>query len=749
MTTTTEDQTGPTWEQFRLKHNWGNQGNKQRQESKKAKKKRLKGTKQNATKKKKKKIQQELQQLALDGDNISMNDAESFADPMKSKQPNTIRIALQNIQLLPENSRHYKSRQLIQHIAQAELDALLMNEVGLNWRVVSADNQWVERTTGKLQGSKAVFAHNTTEPKITDTIQYGGVGIVATQELAHRIISTGKDPTNLGRWTWIRIQGKEGHTVRIATAYRPWESPGAGTVFHQQARGLSAKADHRNPRDAMMEDLEKAIKEWKAEGDHIILGMDANEDVRDGSVHSILAGLGLREAILDKHSDKSPPATHNRNTKRQPIDGIWISASLNISAGGYLPFGDACPSDHRMIWIEIQYSIAFGQRSPEIAKLQPKRLKTNDPRLVKAYNIRVKKAMRETGFRHRYDSLKAQTERGEWNDEMIEQYNARDTKYQDIREATERGIRNLTMGGIPWSPKLQPYRDTIELWKMIRRKRKGLKISVKRIRRFMTKTRIRDALSNDLEQVELYLNEAHKSYREARKSAELWRNDFLESLAKAKAAKKGTETKKELKSLVQIERQRRQARNIKRMRGKLGTGQVTKVYQTDEDGTKTVCETQKTMIKAFFKENDSRFSQTESTPPMQPPLVVDLGYLAETEMAEQVLDGSYEPTQDVDQYARELLHELRRPEIVRRRTPIATRVTTDEHVQGWKKTKEKSAEPSGPTMTEVKAASQDLILAEIDTFMRNLPYTKGFSPRSWQLITDVEILKKAGVYDVE
>ena len=114
-----------------------------------------------------------------------------------------------------------------------------MNEVGLNWKTVLADNQWVERTTGQLHNSKAIFANNTTEPTTTDTIQYGGVGIVATQALAHRIIKTGSDPTNLGRWTWICIQGKEGHNVRIAMAYRPWESPGANTVFHQQARGLS------------------------------------------------------------------------------------------------------------------------------------------------------------------------------------------------------------------------------------------------------------------------------------------------------------------------------------------------------------------------------------------------------------------------------------------------------------------------------------------------------------------------------
>jgi hypothetical protein len=30
-----------------------------------------------------------------------------------------------------------------------------------------------------------------------------------------------------------------------------------------------------------------------------------------------------------------------------------------------------------------------------------------------------------------------------------------------------------------------------------------------------------------------------------------------------------------------------------------------------------------------------------------------------------------------------------------------------------------------------------------------LPYRLGFSPEAWQTITDVEILKKAGIYDVE
>jgi hypothetical protein len=37
----------------------------------------------------------------------------------------------------------------------------------------------------------------------------------------------------------------------------------------------------------------------------------------------------------------------------------------------------------------------------------------------------------------------------------------------------------------------------------------------------------------------------------------------------------------------------------------------------------------------------------------------------------------------------------------------------------------------------------------IDTILHNLPFKLGFSPKSWQLITDVAILKSKGEYRVE
>jgi hypothetical protein len=95
---------------------------------------------------------------------------------------------------------------------------------------------------------------------------------------------------------------------------------------------------------------------------------------------------------------------------------------------------------------------------------------------------------------------------------------------------------------------------------------------------------------------------------------------------------------------------------------------------------------------------------------MLPLLLDNFGYLANTQAAEQVLRGCY---------------------------------------QAWKKQKEKtSADPTGLPFSHYKFATQDPLLANFDATMRNIPYAMGFAPDLWKNITDIEILKKANVYDI-
>jgi hypothetical protein len=47
------------------------------------------------------------------------------------------------------------------------------------------------------------------------------------------------------------------------------------------------------------EHLEEEIKAWLLLGDHLMIGIDANKDVRTGTVATMMRRLGLRDLLLD------------------------------------------------------------------------------------------------------------------------------------------------------------------------------------------------------------------------------------------------------------------------------------------------------------------------------------------------------------------------------------------------------------------------------------------------------------------
>jgi hypothetical protein len=156
------------------------------------------------------------------------------------------------------------------------------------------------------------------------------------------------------------------------------------------------------------------------------------------------------------------------------------------------------------------------------------------------------------------------------------------------------------------------------------------------------------------------------------------------------------------------------------------------------------------MEDACIAEHTARFSQAESTPPMTEPLVTDLGFLADTEAAQRILDGTYDIPVDLDTYTAKLIHELRMPESIWNSPLVSSRVETLDHTKGWTKQKETiSADPDGLTFSHYKAGATDDLISQFDVTLRALPYQHGFTPAAWIPMTDVAILKKAGVYDVE
>jgi hypothetical protein len=199
-----------------------------------------------------------------------------------------------------------------------------------------------------------------------DGSQCGGVTQLSVWKTAHRVESFGVDPSGLGRWAWTCYRGRDGVNLRVATGYRPCKHTRyQGSVYRQQQRFFYDHTDDRCPRAAFFQDLGEEVKKWTAAGGQLVLMMHANGEVREPEIARLMTeGSGLHEICLDKHGTKAPD-THISGAV--PIDGIFVSSTLWVTRCGFLALGEwVLLGDHRRLWLEIPYTIAFGHTVPDI-----------------------------------------------------------------------------------------------------------------------------------------------------------------------------------------------------------------------------------------------------------------------------------------------------------------------------------------------------------------------------------------------
>jgi hypothetical protein len=219
-------------------------------------------------------------QRDLHGNNMELDDNEEYGDILKRKADQVLRIMLHNINRLPISSRSSKSRQLVSYIAHTQVEFALLTEIGINWKKIHNNDMWFERVRQSFQSTRSILAHNTRELNMTNTVQFGGVCTMVLDDITHRVVAQGEDKSALGRWAWLRMEGRQGHHLRVVSAYRPVKSIGPGTVYSQHERYFQSQSiRHGDPRQIFYRDLLEEVNTWKQQGDHIIIGMDANKDI--------------------------------------------------------------------------------------------------------------------------------------------------------------------------------------------------------------------------------------------------------------------------------------------------------------------------------------------------------------------------------------------------------------------------------------------------------------------------------------
>ena len=130
-------------------------------------------------------------------------------------------------------------------MAGGKYDVLLVAEHGLYPPELDSSEGSYGRMCMSMKGSYSHLSYNTDDGNSTLWNQYGDTGVTLTADMKSRMASKGTNPSKLGRWTWVRIEGKAGESTVFVSAYCPckkevptiWIQYGTNTYNTTRTRG--------------------------------------------------------------------------------------------------------------------------------------------------------------------------------------------------------------------------------------------------------------------------------------------------------------------------------------------------------------------------------------------------------------------------------------------------------------------------------------------------------------------------------
>ena len=674
--------------------------------------------------------------------NTTIDSRDFYGDKIsKSKSKKDIRVIFQNINGLGTSEETDKRAQIRQFINTYKIDVFALAEVNTNWKLVAKKQSLRSQAKEWFEHSRVETSHNllvnTKSPH-----QQGGVAIMVSGDMALKVSKTTQDPRHMGRWCSVRMRGKQGVHLRIVSVYVPivTKSHGNKTVFSQQQAALLKQKHVKSVISTFWKDLWSEIDEWISQGDSIIMTGDWNQDVQSQALVRAFEARNMSPVITGGRHPGSPPETYNNGT--YPIDECFATSSLKIKKCGFLRHGDN-GSDHRPIWLDVEKASALGSLSPDIHSFRARKLKTTDPRVVQKYNH----ILEEEFDKHRiYDrALQLYTKLGtSFTAEDYAEYDELDRLRDKSMKKAEKKCRKLHCGGIPWSPQLQFARTTIHYIRLVIRRRKGRKVSAR------TLIRLQKKLGFSYERVSMdrllrFLDKAFKEYKKLRKEASSLRDTHLESLAIA-LEKDGKGKKSQIiKDIKQREEQRGMFRKLRSLNAKYTENMsTTSVVVTNPDGTVSELTNKDEMVQAIIKENISKYHQCEDTCPfLTNPLRDSFGAFGETEATEQVLAGTFQAPSTTNDMTQLFLDQCKSSN-----TPIFMKRSVAQYEESWRHMKEKTSSHD-VHFGHFKASCSHRRNLLVHYVMAEVPFRTGFAPSRWKKATNVMILKKAGLFNID
>ena len=364
--------------------------------------------------------------------------------------------------------------------------------------------------------------------------------VVSKGDISMRVCETSYNKLKLGRWASQLIQGKAGLKTRVVAVYVPIlvSQHGHKKVACQQWRVLLKMGIKDNVIEKYWSDFWLQVDKWIEAGEQLIIGGDWNRKVVNPKFLAEFKKRNLIPATFTHHGSNLP-ATHNNGSFA--IDEIFLSSSIHLQSSGYLEHG-ANLSDHRPLWIDVSRDSILGLKPTKSPRYAARRLKTNDPRVVKKYVKVLREELALANFDYRSQQLLLHTT-SSLTEQQKQEYETLDKIRENAAMKAEAECRKLKMGNVHWSPELQRARDRITYFNLSRRKFRGRKVSTYILYRLAKKTGC-NAIGRDEKDLTEQLDKAFTFYKTLKKQSYKLREDYLDGLALALEKKrKGKKSK--------------------------------------------------------------------------------------------------------------------------------------------------------------------------------------------------------------
>jgi hypothetical protein len=177
----------------------------------------------------------------------------------------------------------------------------------------------------------------------------------------------------------------------------------------------------------------------------------------------------------------------------------------------------------------------------------------------------------------------------------------------------------------------------------------------------------------------------------------------------------------------------------------LRSGGVSTVTYLDENGVVHESTGREHREDFCNKANEAKLQQTSDTPFMTVALQEDVGWVGIGPAVCIMLDGTYDPPEEVDEYTKKLIKQFRKNRKATEQDPLY-KITAEEWKSFWKGATDRTSCGCGILHFGTwKAGSLSGTMMELDALLTDIPLQTGYSPLRWRVAIDALLLKKSGV----